>query len=142
MHVITGRAQIAIAAALNQLRLIASAQNVAGHCVPVVEPNGVGALKPLHPRHQIGSLDHQVVMIAHQTESMHLPVCLLTCFGQRLDKVVPVHVAEKDVIPLITAAHYVINGIGILHSHLPGHERSLVPPLLKSQQVIAEHSTV
>ena len=83
MHVITGRAQIAVPAALDQLGLVASAQDVGGQCVPVVQPNGVGALKPLHPRHQVGvgSLDHQVVVVAHQAKRMHLPVCLLTRFG-------------------------------------------------------------
>ncbi len=82
-----------------------------------------------------------IVMVAHQTESMDLPICLLTRFSEGFDEVVALHVVKEDVVPLIAAAHHVIDGTGIFDSHFPGHECSLRPDAAKSTQ-IAEFSTV
>jgi len=47
---------------------------------------------------------------------MNLPVGLLARFGQGLDKVVPIHVIQEDVLTLVSTAHDVINRAGVLHS--------------------------
>ena len=97
---------------------------MAGQLVPVVQADGVGALQPGHPRHQVGvgGFDHQMVMVAHQAKGMHLPIRLLTGLGQGLDEVMPVHVVQEDVLALVATAHHVIHGAGILDSHFARHD--------------------
>ena len=85
MHVVAGRAQVAAAAPFHPLRLIPPAQNMAKEFVPVVKPDGVGALQPSHAAHQVGvgRFQHQMVMIAHQTIRVNLPIGFLAGLGQR-----------------------------------------------------------
>src|ERR1043166_7073959 len=88
VNVVTGCAQITIAAAFHQLSFVPAAENVADELVAMVEPNSIGALQPGHSRHQIGvrGLQHQVVVIAHQTKGMNLPSGLPARLGQGLEE--------------------------------------------------------
>lgn len=124
VHVIASRAQIAIAAALHQLRLVAAAQDVSHQVVAAVEPNGVGALQPSHARHQIGvrSFERQVIVVAHQEKRVNLPIGLLAGFSKGLDEVVPLDVAQEDVLALVATTHNVIDGTRILQARPPWHE--------------------
>jgi len=83
--------------------------------VPMVEPNGIGALQPSHPAHQVGvgRFQHQMLVVAHQAIGMHLPTRLLARFSQRLDEIVPVHIVEKNVLAAISPAHHMIHRAGI-----------------------------
>ena len=49
MHVITSGAQVAVAAALDQLGLVATAKHMSDQPVPVIEPDGIGALNQAMP---------------------------------------------------------------------------------------------
>src|SRR5437667_5851868 len=62
-----------------------------------------------------------MIMVAHQAIRMHLPVGLLARFGQSLDEVVPIHVVQKDVVPLVATTHDVIHRPWILDSKLARH---------------------
>ena len=75
MHVIASRPQVAVAAALDQLRLVASTENMPEKLVAAVEPEGAGALQPRHARDQVrvGGLQHQMVVLAHEAIGMHPP---------------------------------------------------------------------
>jgi hypothetical protein len=55
---------------------------------------------------------------------MHLPVGLLTPFGQCLDKVVPIHIVEENVIALVATAHHVIHGTRVLDSRSTRHDNN------------------
>ena len=112
MHVVASRAQVAVAAALHQLRLVPPAEHMAEEFVPVVEPDGVGALQPGHAGHQIGigRFQHQMIMIAHQAIGVNLPVRFLARFGQRLEEILPVHIVQEDVLTPVTPAHDMIHG--------------------------------
>jgi len=102
MHVVTGRSQIAGAAAIHQLRLVAATQDMADQPVPIVEADGVGALQPGHASNQIRirCLQDRVVVVAHQAKGMYLPTGFLTRLGQSFDEVVPVHIPQEDVVAL------------------------------------------
>jgi hypothetical protein len=62
-----------------------------------------------------------MIVVAHQTKGMHLPVGLLACLSQGLDEVVPVHVVKEDVLTLVSTAHHVIHRSWILESELARH---------------------
>jgi len=52
--------------------------------------------------------------------------------GQRLQEILPVHVAQKDVLTPVTPAHDVVNRSRILDAQLPWHQPQIcprVPPL-------------
>jgi hypothetical protein len=85
--------------------------------VPMIEPDGVGALEPGHARHQIGvgGLQNQMVMVAHQAPGMHLPAGFLARFGQGFDQIVPVHIVQKNVFAPVAPAHHMIHGTGIFN---------------------------
>ena len=123
VDVITGRAQVTIAAAFDQLRLIPTAQDMAGEFVPVIEPEGVGALQPGHADDQIGlrRFQNQVIVVAHQAIRMDLPIGLLTCLRERLDEILPVHVIQIDRFPTVASAHHVVHGAGVFNAELSWH---------------------
>jgi hypothetical protein len=75
--------------------------------VPVVEPDGVSAPQPAHAGDQvcIGGLHHQVVVVGNETIGMDLPARLLAGLGQSFEKVVAVHVIQKNVLAPVAAAH-------------------------------------
>ena len=110
-------------AALDQQRFVAPAEHVAEQLVSVIEPEGVGAQEPTHPRHQVrlGRFHHQMKVVAHQAIGMHLESCLLTGLGQRLEKVLPIDVITKDILPPIPTAHDVVDRHRKLHSQLAWH---------------------
>ena len=53
----------------------------------------------VHPRHQVRfrGFHRQVVVIGHQTISLHLAVGFLARFSQRLDEVLPFEFTDFDV---------------------------------------------
>jgi hypothetical protein len=55
-------------------------------------------------------------MISHKAVGVNLPAGFLTSFGQRFEKVLSVHVINKDVLSSISPIHDVVNGTGILDS--------------------------
>src|SRR6266511_1468173 len=91
--------------------------------VSAIEPTGVGTQEPLHPGDQIGlgRFHHQVEMVAHEAERMHLPVGLGTALGQRFQETLPVGVIFEDGLFPITPIHYMINGSLKFHSQLARH---------------------
>src|SRR5882757_3813826 len=80
MHIITSAPQIAGLSPVNQLRLVAAAEEVAPVPVPPVKSLCVGAQQPFHSccKVELRRLDHQMKMLAHQAISMHLPSSLRT----------------------------------------------------------------
>jgi len=73
MHVIAGRLQITIAAALDYERLVAAAKHVAEKLLAVIQADRAGAQEPAHALHQIrvGCFQYQVKMVAHQAIRMY-----------------------------------------------------------------------
>src|SRR4051812_8715426 len=88
MHVVANRLEVTIAAAINDQRLVTSAEKVTEFLVAPVESDRVGAEQPLHAGHNIrlGCFDDQMKVIRHQTVRMHLPLRLLTGLLKRLQK--------------------------------------------------------
>src|SRR6266542_1591196 len=91
--------------------------------VSAIEPTGVGTQEPLHPGNQIGlgRFHHQVEMVRHEAERMHLPIGLGTALGQRFQETLPVGIVLEDRLPPITPIHHVVKGSLILHSQLAWH---------------------
>ena len=52
---------------------------------------------------------------------MHLPVCLLTRLGQRLEEILPVHIIQKNVLPPVATAHDVVIGPRIFNTDFARH---------------------
>src|SRR5437899_97965 len=98
--------------------------------VTVVQPNRAGALQPGHSRNQIavGSFQHDVIMIAHEAIGMNLPPGLFARFGQRLNEVMAVHIAQENIIALIPSAHHMIHRTGKLQSKLARHGARIRSP--------------
>jgi hypothetical protein len=96
---------------------------VADESVPMVEANGIRALKPGHASHQVGirGLQHQVIVVTHQAKGMYLPTSLLAGLGQGFEEVVPVNVIQKDVLTPVSATHDMVDGIWILNAQLARH---------------------
>jgi hypothetical protein len=88
------------------------------------------------------SLDDDMIMVLHQAEGMHPPVRFLASLRKGLDEFMPIHVVQEDIIALVPTAHHVIQGTGILHSHLARHGPRVGPAALRSQPQTAELSTV
>ena len=116
MHKVAGRAQVAAAAALHQLRSVPPAEPMAEEFVPVIEPNGVRVLQPSHAGDQIGvrRFQHQMIMVAHQTIRVNPPVRFLAGFRQRLEEILPIHIIQKYILPPVPPAHDMIHRPGIL----------------------------
>lgn len=111
--------EVAVAAALNQLRLVASAEYVTDEFVAVIEPDGIGALEPSHAGNQIGvgGFQHQVIVIAHEAIGMNLPAGLLA----GLQKIVTVDIIQVNVFTPIPAAHDVVHRSRILNAQMARH---------------------
>ncbi len=76
--------------------------------VPVIEPDGVGALQPGHARHQVGvgCFEHQMIVVGHEAVRMYLPTGLEAGLRQGLQEILAVHVIEVNVSAAIPAAHH------------------------------------
>ena len=62
-------------------------------------------------------------VVGHQAAGMNLSCGFLTRLGQGFEKVLPIHVIQKDVFAAVATAHHMINGIGIFDSDLARHFR-------------------
>ena len=124
MHVIACRAQVTIAAAFHPLRLVPPAAHLPEKPVTVLETYGVGALQPSHAGDQvsIGRHHYHVIVVAYQAIRMNQPASLLTRLGQRLEKVLPVHVIEVDVFVAIPTTHHMAALHWIFDLQLARHE--------------------
>ncbi len=92
-------------------------------CVPVVEPNGVGALQPGHASHQVWlrRFKRDMIMIGHQATSMHLPAGLLAGFSQGFNEVLPVNVVQEYLLAAVASADNVTHGPGVLNAQFARH---------------------
>ena len=91
--------------------------------MPPIKSSGIGAQKPFHPRHQIGlgRLHHQVKMVGHQTEGMHLPVRFAAAFAQGFQKAFPVGIILEYRLPPVAPVHHMINRPFIFQSKFACH---------------------
>ena len=71
--------------------------------------------------------------IGHQAVGMNLPSGFLTRLGQGLEKVLPIHVVQKDVFAAVATVHHMINGTGIFDSDFARHFRLMRSFLHASQ---------
>ena len=83
-----------------------------------VEARCISAEKPLHPGNQVRlrRLNHEMKMVRHETERMHLPACLDTRISQCLEKRFAIRIVNKDVIAAVAAAHDMIDRAGELNA--------------------------
>ena len=98
-------------------------EDVTEELVPMVQADGVGTEEPAHSLDEVGvgRLQNQVEMIPHQAVGMHLPISLLTSFGKRLEKIVPVDIINEYVLLPVAAIHDMIDGSWILNSQRARH---------------------
>ena len=139
MHIIAHCPQVPVAAPIHHQCLVAAAKDMAKEFVPVIEPEGVCAQKPAHPCHQIGigRFHHQVKMVPHQTVGMHLITGLQTRFSKRLEKVLAIHVTQKDVAFAVRTTHDVVDGSKVLDSEFARHRHDGAPtPTAGSSQIV------
>src|SRR5262249_10933067 len=70
MNVIADRSQITVAAAINDQRLVTSAEDMAKEFVTPIKTFGVSAQEPLHAVDEIGigRFEHEMKMIEHETK--------------------------------------------------------------------------
>jgi hypothetical protein len=135
MDVITNGFQVAGAASIHQQGFVAPAKDVAKEFVPMIETNGISALKPAHPIHQIGfrRFQHPMKVIAHEAIGMHLLRGFLRRLGQRLPKALPIHLVQEDILAAITTAHDTVNGSRIQDSDRSRHAIILQLSVRKSK---------
>lgn len=53
---------------------------------------------------------------------MHLPCSFLAGLGQCLEKILPVHIVQENVLALVATAHDVVHGTGVLDAQLAWHD--------------------
>src|ERR1044071_1446934 len=110
MHIIAGCAQISVAAPFNHLRFVSAAQNMTDEFVPMIDSNRVGALQPTHPCNKIAvrSFHHQVVMVAHETIGVNLPISFLARLSQGFEEILPVHNIQENILASVASTHDVV----------------------------------
>ena len=71
-----------------------------------------------HSGHQVGRrcFDDKMEVIVHQAISMHLQTCFLASFAQRGNKPQAVGVIAKNVLPLVSTTHNLVNRTRIFDS--------------------------
>lgn len=123
MHVIASRAQVPRAAAIDNERFVAAAEEVAEIAVPAIESGGVGAQQPFHARHEVGarSFHHEMKVVAHQTISVHLPAGFLASFTQGFEKALAVLIIMENIFAPVAAVHEVVDRPFVLHAQPSGH---------------------
>jgi hypothetical protein len=142
MNVIANGFQIAVATAIHDQGFVAPTEYVPTELVPVIHANGVSAQQPSHPRHQVGfrRLDYQMKMIAHEAIRMNLKAGFLTRLRQGFQEILTIHIVQENVLAAISAAHEVVDGPLILHSHFTRHNsepaNSRVPSQIKTNQTM------
>jgi hypothetical protein len=52
---------------------------------------------------------------------MHLPISLLASLRQRFEKILPIHVVQKNILLPVSAAHHVIHGSRIFNAQFSRH---------------------
>jgi hypothetical protein len=74
-------------------------------------------------------------MVGHQATGMNLPVRRLAGFRQRLEKILPVHIVQENILPPVAAAHDMVHGARILNAQFAWHELAACgkPPLKPNQ---------
>src|SRR6266536_282967 len=110
--------QVPIAAAVHDQRLVMSAEQVTEEFVAPDEPAGVSTQKPLHPRHQVAArrLDHQMKMIRHEAERMHLPAGFVAGLARRAEEALPILLIPGNRLPPVPAIYRMINRPRIFNS--------------------------
>lgn len=120
MHVIAHRLEIAVTAAIHDQGLVATAEQMPEQPVSSVEPGGVGAQQSFHPSHQVAPwrLHHQMEVIVHQTERMHLPTGLSAGLPQGIQETLAISVVPKYHFPAVAPVHHVVDRARILDPQL------------------------
>src|SRR6266478_8352235 len=118
MHIIADCFEIAVAAAIDDQRLITAAEQMAKFLMPPVVAAGVSAQQPLHSNDQIGlrGFEHQMKVIAHQAIRMDLPAGLFTSLPERFKKALPVLVVIENGVAPVASAHQVIDRAAVLNA--------------------------
>ena len=90
-----------------------------------MEPAGVSGQQPLHTDNQIPSrsLEHQMKMVGHQAETMHLPIGLGAGLSQGAQEQLTVLGVAKDNLAMIATVHRMVNCSRVLDTQLASHER-------------------
>lgn len=112
---------------VTQNRLVSALKQMADCPVFAVEVHGVtlvDALKDLGER-RFPCFDQQMNMISHENVGIQMVVVAGPVVGEELKIVAIVSRLFEDLLPLITAADYMVEGSFKLYPQLPGHARSL-----------------
>jgi hypothetical protein len=128
MNVIANCLQITIAAAIDRQSFIAPGEKMSAGFVADVEALGVNAQEPFHAGNEVclGSFDDQMKMIPHQAPGMHLPPGFGASLAKRFQKALPVRRIANYVLPLIAAAHHMINRAREFNSQFSGNKPRVI----------------
>jgi hypothetical protein len=125
MDVIANGAQVTGSAAVNDERLVTTAEEVAEVSVAAIEARGVRAQEPFHPGYEVGprGFDDEMKVIAHQAISMNLPTGFRARFAQRFEEQFTIGIAFEDVFTAVATIHHVVNGAFIFNAQFARHSR-------------------
>lgn len=117
-----------IAVGIDEQRLVAALEQVAGSPVFAIDELGVAKSDILHNAGEghVPHLDGQMDMVRHEAEGMDAIPETLNAFLDQQEKPRAVTVIEEDVLAAIAAKDDVINGAGIMKSRFAWHGRSVV----------------
>ena len=73
-------------------------------------------------------------MVSQEAVGVDLQASLLAGFGQRLEKILSVHIVHVDILSAVSTAQDVINGSGIFDSELARHKGSV--PILETLSIV------
>lgn len=108
---------------LEQDRLVAALEDVPHAPVARVERLRIRTVEPAHAEGKIRPrrLEHEVVVIPHQTVGMANPGAARANPREQLEETATIALVEKDRPARVPAARYVVNRTRILMPKLPRH---------------------
>ena len=116
MHVIADRSQLGGGTAIDQLRLVAAAKEMAPMMMPPIRALGIGAQQPLHAKRQVrlGCFHHQMKMITQETIGVHLPAGLQRGFTDSAQKLTSIGIIKENRFSPIAPAQEVVKRTFVL----------------------------
>ena len=108
---------------LDQQAFVSTLEKVTALTAKPVEAIGEGSLEPMHASDQIriGSLDRQMIVVAHDDEGMQEPVGFLAGLKQAVLKRSARFLVAKNLGAVVAAIQHVIARTGEFESQLSRH---------------------
>ena len=117
---------------------IATLKQMPAQAMAAIEAHRPGGLEPAHARDEIGfgSLDQQVVVIAHEHIRMDAPAGAPADLAEGPQETLAVGIVAKDVFPPVAPIQDVVKRAAKFEARFPGHVRRLATARVTADYII------